>query len=87
MHADFRAVRAAAMAEGAGVAILEQGAFLRRLGIEARAAALGAVRPDRAAAIARQLARLIDADQMGRLFKAACLYPPGPPPPGFEDHP
>ena len=87
IHADFRSVRAAAAAEGAGFALVEQGAFLRRLGVEARAAALGAARPDQATVIARQLARLTGADQMGRLFKAAALYPPGPPPPGFEDAP
>ena len=87
VHADFRAVRAAAAAEGARVVIVEQGAFLRRLGIEARAAALAAARPDQAPIIGRQLARLTDADQMGSLFKAACLFPPGPPPPGFEDQP
>ena len=87
VHADFSAVRAAAADEGAAVAILEQGAFLQRLGIGARAAALSAARPDQAPVIARQLARLTDADQMGRLFKAACLYRPGPPPPGFEDLP
>jgi len=87
VHADFWAVRTAAEAEGAGVAITEQGAFLRRLGIDARAAALAAARPDQTAVIARQLARLTDADQMGSLFKAACLYRPGPPPPGFEDLP
>ena len=78
-------MRAAAAAEGAGFALLEQGVLLRRLGIEARAAALAAARPDQATVIARQLARLTDADQMGRLFKAAALFPPGPPPPGFED--
>ena len=87
VHADFIAVRAAAATEGAAARILEQGDFLRRLGIGARAAALSAARPDQAQVIARQLARLTDADQMGRLFKAVCLYPPGPPPPGFEDLP
>jgi len=85
VHADFPAVIAAARAEGARAAILTQGDFLRRLGIEARAAALARARPDKAPAIARQLARLIDRDQMGDLFKAACLYGPNqPPPPGFE---
>jgi SAM-dependent MidA family methyltransferase len=88
VHADFRAVLAAARAEGARAALLTQGAFLRRLGIEPRAAALARARPDRAAVIARQLARLVDDDQMGRLFKAACLFAPGEPaPPGFEDQP
>ncbi len=87
VHADFRAIRAAALDEGANLALVEQRTFLHRLGIEARAAALAAARPDQAPVIARQLARLTDADQMGRLFKAACLHPPGPPPPGFEDLP
>jgi NADH dehydrogenase [ubiquinone] 1 alpha subcomplex assembly factor 7 len=84
MHADFPAVLAAARAQGAATAILDQGDFLRRLGITARAEALSRARPDRAEIIARQLARLIDADQMGSLFKAACLFVPGVPPPGFE---
>ena len=76
---------AAARDEGANAAILTQGDFLRRLGIEARTAALTRARPDRAAVIARQLARLIDPGQMGDLFKAACLYAcADPPPPGFE---
>jgi SAM-dependent MidA family methyltransferase len=86
VHADFRAVLAAARGEGARAALLTQGGFLRRLGIEQRAAALSRARPDRAGTIARQLARLVDDDQMGRLFKAACLFAEGDPaPPGFED--
>jgi SAM-dependent MidA family methyltransferase len=84
-HADFPGVLRAAEARGAASDILDQGEFLRRLGIEARAQALARARPDRAEAIARQLARLVDDDQMGRLFKAACLYGADqPPPPGFE---
>jgi len=86
VHADFPGVLRAAEAKGAATAILGQGDFLRRLGIVERAGALSRARPERAATIARQLARLIDADQMGTLFKAACLYVPGDPtPPGFED--
>jgi SAM-dependent MidA family methyltransferase len=85
VHADFPAVMAAARAEGANAGLVGQGEFLRRLGIEARAAALAKARPDQVDVIARQLARLIDEDQMGGLFKAACLFAPqGPPPPGFE---
>ena len=85
VHADFAGVLRAAQARGAATAILDQGEFLRRLGIIERADALSRAKPDRAETIARQLARLIDADQMGSLFKAACLYVPGsPPPPGFE---
>ena len=85
VHADFPAVIAAARATGIRTGLLTQGEFLRRLGIEQRAAALSRARPDQAAVIARQLARLIDPGQMGDLFKAACLYAGGPPPPGFED--
>lgn len=85
VHADFPGVLAAARAQGVAVSLAAQGVFLRRLGIEARAAALARACPDRAALIARQLARLIDEDQMGALFKAACLYASTQPvPPGFE---
>jgi SAM-dependent MidA family methyltransferase len=58
---------------------------LLRLGIEQRAAALARARPDQAEVIARQLARLIDPDQMGALFKAACLHAGGAVPPAFAD--
>jgi NADH dehydrogenase [ubiquinone] 1 alpha subcomplex assembly factor 7 len=86
VHADFRAVRMAAKAVGARSAQLTQGEFLRRLGIAERAAALTRARPDRAETIARQLSRLVDDDQMGRLFKAACLFVgTDRPPPGFEE--
>jgi SAM-dependent MidA family methyltransferase len=85
VHADFPAVIAAARAAGARAVLLTQRDFLRRLGIEQRAAALSAARPDQAQVIARQLARLIEPDQMGDLFKAACLYAGDAPPPGFED--
>ena len=86
VHADFPAVLAEAQAAGVRTALLAQRAFLQRLGIEQRAATLSRARPDQAPIIARQLARLIDPDQMGDLFKAACLYSPGGPvPPGFED--
>jgi SAM-dependent MidA family methyltransferase len=84
VHADFPAVAAAAKAEGAMAALLTQGELLRRLGIDARAAALSRARPDQAAILARQLARLTGDDQMGRLFKALCLYAPGQTPPAFE---
>ena len=83
MHADFPAVLAAADTIGASTGILTQGEFLRRLGIEARAAALRRSTPDRAEVIGRQLERLIGPDQMGELFKAAAIWV-GPTPPGFE---
>ena len=83
VHADFPALLAAARAAGAKAALLTQRAFLRGLGIEARAAALQRARPDRADVIARQLERLTAPDQMGELFKAAAIWS-GPAPPAFE---
>jgi NADH dehydrogenase [ubiquinone] 1 alpha subcomplex assembly factor 7 len=86
VHADFPAVLAAAARQGAVAApLLTQGEFLRRLGIEARAAALSRARPDQAGQIARQLERLTGPEQMGELFKAACVHSPGWTPPGFEE--
>src|SRR5260370_856373 len=59
-HVDFPAFLAAAEAAGAQVSPVEtQGDFLRRLGIEARAAGLSRAHPDQADKIGRQLARLI----------------------------
>ena len=84
VHADFPAVLASARAAGANSALLTQAEFLRRLGVEARAAALAKARPDRADIIARQLKRLTAPDQMGELFKVAAIWA-GPPPPAFED--
>jgi NADH dehydrogenase [ubiquinone] 1 alpha subcomplex assembly factor 7 len=84
MHADFPAVLAAGRAAGAEAALLTQADFLRRLGIEQRAAALTRSRPGEAPRIGRQLERLIGDGQMGTLFKVACLHAPGFVPPGFE---
>ena len=84
-HADFPAVAAAAQAAGAATSIATQGAFLRTLGIEARAAALARARPACAEALAGQLRRLVDPAEMGVLFKALAIHPPGFAPPGFED--
>jgi NADH dehydrogenase [ubiquinone] 1 alpha subcomplex assembly factor 7 len=85
VHVDFPTVLAAARKAGAATALLRQGDFLRRLGIEQRAAALAQARPDRADTVGRQLDRLIAPDQMGRLFKAACVHAPDLVPPGFEE--
>jgi NADH dehydrogenase [ubiquinone] 1 alpha subcomplex assembly factor 7 len=84
VHADFPAVLAAARAEGAQASLLTQRAFLTDLGIGQRAAALAQARPDQAEKITRQFERLVDPDQMGELFKAACLYSAGLSPPAFE---
>ncbi len=84
--ADFPAVLDAARQAGASAPpVITQGDFLRALGIEARAQALAAARPDRADTLARQLDRLTGAAQMGDLFKVACLSAPGLNPPLFED--
>ena len=87
-HVDFPAFLDAARAVGASVGpIRTQGAFLRALGIDIRAAALAAARPDRAATIGRQLQRLVGPEQMGELFKAAVVCQPGLAAPGFEADP
>jgi SAM-dependent MidA family methyltransferase len=85
IHADFPAVLDAAEREGAATAILTQAEFLARLGVGERAEALVRARPDKAAMIGRQLHRLVAADQMGELFKAASIHAPGWAPPAFED--
>jgi NADH dehydrogenase [ubiquinone] 1 alpha subcomplex assembly factor 7 len=85
VHADFPAVVGAAARAGASPApILTQGDFLVRLGIGARAEALANSRPDKSDEIERQLERLVSPDQMGELFKVACLCQPGFTAPGFE---
>jgi NADH dehydrogenase [ubiquinone] 1 alpha subcomplex assembly factor 7 len=85
VHADFPIVLTAAQAVGAAVGpILPQGAFLGRLGIETRAQTLQAARPERAATIHRQFLKLVSPEEMGELFKVACIHSPGLEPPGFE---
>jgi SAM-dependent MidA family methyltransferase len=67
-------------------ATVPQGAFLARIGIGQRAAALAAARSSDAEAIADALERLTGPDQMGTLFKALAAWPAGQPaPPGFEE--
>lgn len=84
VHADFPAVLDAAAAQGARTAILSQAIFLAKMGIGARSEALLRARPDRSATLGRQLHRLVGADEMGELFKAACIHSPGWIPPAFE---
>lgn len=85
VHADFPAVLAAAGAEGAETPqILTQGDFLVRLGIGSRAEALASSRPDLSDTIERQLERLVSPDEMGELFKVACIHSAGFVPPAFE---
>lgn len=63
-----------------------QGAFLKGLGIETRAAALARNQDETGKAkLARQLHRLITDEEMGELFKVMAIASPGlPPAPGLE---
>lgn len=84
-HVDFAAF--AAVAGQAGLRVsgpVGQGAFLRNLGIEERAAALMARHRDAADALTAQRDRLCGDDQMGQLFKVmAAGHPDWPVPEGF----
>lgn len=84
-HVRFAPFLSAASAAGAETPpTLAQAEFLRAIGIEERAAILGRSRPDRAEQIGRQLRRLVAADQMGLLFRAACIHSKGLAPAPFE---
>jgi SAM-dependent MidA family methyltransferase len=84
-HVDFQIVSEAARDVGAEVTPLAgQGEWLKRLGIEARAAKLASSNPDRADRIESALTRLTAPDQMGELFKVMAIHAPGwPTPAGF----
>jgi SAM-dependent MidA family methyltransferase len=84
-HVDFEAVARAATTAGAAVTPLaSQSEWLKRLGIQARAAALARSNPDRADEINAALHRLTGADQMGELFKVLGVHSPDwPSPAGF----
>lgn len=77
-HVDFAALKRIAQQAGARVhGPVPQGQFLRRLGIEKRAAQLRASATARQAAdINTALGRLIGGTQMGELFKALALADP-----------
>jgi SAM-dependent MidA family methyltransferase len=85
-HVDFTALAIAAADAGLAVAPLaEQGAFLLRLGIGARAAMLERARPDQRAELAAALLRLTDTAAMGRLFKVmAAIHADWPMPEGLR---
>jgi len=88
-HVDFQALAKAVEAMGAnGFGPLQQSEFLRRLGIETRAASLKSKAADNVVAdIDAALLRLIGQDRtsMGALFKvAAFAHPTLGVPPGFE---
>ncbi len=85
-HVDFAAAARAARAAGAAVwGPVEQGVWLTRLGLRARADRLAATRPDLAAALHDAVDRLANPRRMGALFKVLCLAAPAlPQPPGFH---
>jgi NADH dehydrogenase [ubiquinone] 1 alpha subcomplex assembly factor 7 len=77
-HVDFQALTAAAESMGARVhGPIEQGTFLKTLGVEKRAAALKAYAPnDKADTIDTAVKRLIARTEMGRLFKVLAIADP-----------
>lgn len=75
---DFAAAAEVARVAGARhLGTTGQGAFLRALGIEMRAAQLADVAPPQSSAIRAAVHRLIDGDEMGELFKVMGLAAPG----------
>jgi NADH dehydrogenase [ubiquinone] 1 alpha subcomplex assembly factor 7 len=85
-HVDFEAVASAAREAGAAVtALVRQGDWLGRLGIDARADMLARSNPDHAGGVHSALERLTAPDQMGALFKVLAVHAPDwPVPAGFE---
>ncbi|EQB32928.1 class I SAM-dependent methyltransferase [Sphingobium ummariense] len=86
-HVDFSVI--GNMARQAGLRVLGpvgQGAFLERLGIDARAGQLIRATPGRAAEVEAARRRLVDEGEMGTLFKAmAWIHPDWAEPAGFSD--
>jgi NADH dehydrogenase [ubiquinone] 1 alpha subcomplex assembly factor 7 len=77
-HVDFAALADAARCHGVRASgPVEQGAWLRALGIEARAEALARAAPTRRAELDAAVARLTDAEAMGALFQVLGLIAPG----------
>ncbi len=86
-HVDFQALAEAASEAGAALhGPVTQGAFLTALGIEARRDRLACAAPDKAEGIHRDCRRLIEASEMGSLFKVlAFAHPDLPDLPGFTN--
>lgn len=77
-HVDFSALAPIAQSRGVRwLGTVEQGRWLRALGIEARADALAAFAPAHALAVHQAKDRLIGEGQMGALFKVMGLAAPG----------
>ena len=76
-HVDFEAVASAAREAGAAVtALVNQGEWLLRLGIEARAQSLSRANPERARDLEAAVRRLTTPAEMGTLFKVLGLHSP-----------
>jgi SAM-dependent MidA family methyltransferase len=90
-HVDFAAMARSARAAGAVVhGPIDQGDFLRALGVDVRARALGERSPERAAEIEAARRRLVGKgeNEMGALFKAMAVANRAvPAPPGFQANP
>jgi len=88
-HVDFTALAAAAQNVGVPVTPLTtQGAWLRRLGIDARLQSLAAAAPARAKELRGQRDRLVEPREMGNLFKVMAFTASGwPAPVGFTGDP
>jgi SAM-dependent MidA family methyltransferase len=81
-HVDFEALAKAAREAGVQVhGPVEQGTWLRAIGIDLRAEALARTAPSRADEIRAARDRLVERDQMGALFKVMALVSPGWPVP------
>lgn len=75
-HVDFAPLAAVARRAGCRVQRADQGAWLTAMGIGLRAAALARALPGEAATIESARRRLVDADQMGTLFKVMAITAP-----------
>ena len=84
-HVDFEDLGAAARGEGVRLfGPVGQGAWLRAMGIDLRAASLAKAAPERTEEIVLARERLSAPEHMGRLFKVLALVAPGwPVPEGF----
>ncbi|MBA3942517.1 MAG: methyltransferase [Sphingopyxis sp.] len=81
-HVDFTTLADAARGAGATVSPLAtQGAWLQRLGIDARLQSLAAAAPGRAGELQGQRDRLVGPREMGELFKVMAFTAPGWPTP------
>lgn len=85
-HVDFAVLAREGAAAGLRVSgPADQGTWLERLGLSARAEALSRLQPERAGEIAAARNRLAAPDQMGALFKTLALIAPDwPAPEGFS---